>query len=47
LLAVWYRIEVKPSPSIDMSNPAFCSAAAFFDTLLPDPDRLGRSAARP
>jgi hypothetical protein len=29
LLAFWYWIEVKPSPSIDMSNPASRSAAAL------------------
>ena len=29
LLAFWYWIEVKPSPSIDMSKPASRSAAAF------------------
>src|ERR671915_580839 len=29
LLAFWYWIEWKPSPSIDMSNPASRSAAAF------------------
>src|SRR5947208_1037973 len=29
LFAFWYWIEVKPSPSIDMSKPASRSAAAF------------------
>src|SRR3954452_7779300 len=29
LLAFWYWIEAKPSPSIDMSKPASRSAAAF------------------
>src|SRR3954469_3682309 len=29
LLAFWYWMEMKPSPSIDMSNPASRSAAAF------------------
>src|SRR3954469_5557648 len=29
LLAFWYWIEAKPSPSIDMSNPASRRAAAF------------------
>ena len=29
LLAFWYWIEVKPSPSIDMSKPASRRAAAF------------------
>ena len=29
LLAFWYWIEVKPSPSIDMSKPASRSASAF------------------
>src|SRR2546423_12919885 len=29
LLAFWYWMEVKPSPSIDMSNPASRSAAAL------------------
>ena len=29
LLAFWYWIEVKPSPSIDMSNPASRRAAAL------------------
>ena len=29
LFAFWYWIEVKPSPSIDMSNPASRSAAAL------------------
>src|SRR4051794_27201289 len=29
LLAFWYWIETKPSPSIDMSNPASRSAAAL------------------
>src|ERR687895_473634 len=33
LLAFWYWIEVKPSPSIDMSNPASRSAAAFSSSL--------------
>ena len=32
LLAFWYWIEVKPSPSIDMSKPASRSAAAFFSS---------------
>src|SRR5512147_1687534 len=29
LLAFWYWIDVKPSPSIDMSNPARARASAF------------------
>ena len=29
LFAFWYWIEWKPSPSIDMSNPASRSAAAL------------------
>src|SRR3981081_1397188 len=29
LLAFWYWIDLKPSPSIDMSKPASRSAAAF------------------
>ena len=33
LLAFWYWIEVKPSPSIDMSKPASRSASAFFSSL--------------
>src|SRR5215217_3508430 len=33
LLAFWYSIEVKPSPSIDMSNPASRSAAALSSSL--------------
>src|SRR5918999_546347 len=33
LLAFWYWIEVKPSPSIDMSNPASRRAAAFSSSL--------------
>ena len=33
LLAFWYWIEVKPSPSIDMSNPASRSAAALSSSL--------------
>src|SRR5215218_3330312 len=33
LFAFWYWIEVKPSPSIDMSKPASRSAAAFFSSL--------------
>ena len=33
LLAFWYWIELKPSPSIDMSKPASRSAAAFFSSL--------------
>ena len=33
LLAFWYWIEVKPSPSIDMSKPASRSAAAFSSSL--------------
>src|SRR4051795_9486579 len=33
LFAFWYWIEVKPSPSIDMSNPASRSAAAFSSSL--------------
>src|ERR671933_972680 len=33
LLAFWYWIEWKPSPSIDMSNPASRSAAAFSSSL--------------
>src|ERR1044072_8510404 len=32
LLAFWYWIEVKPSPSIDMSKPASRRAAAFFSS---------------
>src|SRR5215213_4503913 len=32
LFAFWYWIEVKPSPSIDMSKPASRSAAAFFSS---------------
>ena len=32
LLAFWYWIEVKPSPSIDMSKPASRSALAFFSS---------------
>src|ERR687887_1193730 len=33
LLAFWYWMEWKPSPSIDMSNPASRSAAAFSSSL--------------
>src|SRR5689334_20498844 len=33
LLAFWYWIEVKPSPSIDMSNPASRRAAALSSSL--------------
>src|SRR5919199_690328 len=33
LLAFWYWIEVKPSPSIGMSKPASRSALAFFSSL--------------
>ena len=33
LLAFWYWIEKKPSPSIDMSNPASRSAAALSSSL--------------
>src|SRR5215218_1206145 len=33
LLAFWYWIEVKPSPSIDMSKPASRRALAFFSSL--------------
>ena len=33
LFAFWYWIEVKPSPSIDMSKPAWRSASAFFSSL--------------
>ena len=33
LLAFWYWIDVKPSPSIDMSKPASRSALAFFSSL--------------
>jgi hypothetical protein len=33
LLAFWYWIDVKPSPSIDMSKPASRSAAAFSSSL--------------
>ena len=33
LLAFWYWIEKKPSPSIDMSKPASRSAAAFSSSL--------------
>ncbi len=33
LLAFWYWIEWKPSPSIDMSNPALRSAAALSSSL--------------
>src|SRR3954470_5056946 len=33
LFAFWYWIEVKPSPSIDMSNPASRSAPAFSSSL--------------
>ena len=33
LLAFWYWIEVKPSPSIDMSKPASRSAPAFSSSL--------------
>ncbi len=33
LLAFWYWIEVKPSPSIDMSKPASRSALAFSSSL--------------
>src|SRR4029079_18705524 len=33
LFAFWYWIEVKPSPSIDMSNPASRSAAALSSSL--------------
>src|SRR5215217_7486360 len=33
LLAFWYWIERNPSPSIDMSNPASRSAAAFSSSL--------------
>src|SRR3954451_16116326 len=33
VLAFWYWIEVKPSPSIDMSKPAWRNASAFFSSL--------------
>src|SRR5215218_10431380 len=33
LLAFWYWIDVKPSPSIDMSNPASRRAAALSSSL--------------
>src|SRR3954454_12557455 len=33
LLAFWYWIEVKPSPSIDMSNPARARASALSSSL--------------
>src|SRR6202790_4464996 len=33
LLAFWYWIDLKPSPSIDMSNPASRSAAALSSSL--------------
>src|ERR671916_2570347 len=33
LLAFWYWIEMKPSPSIDMSKPASRRALAFFSSL--------------
>src|SRR5215212_9274229 len=33
LLAFWYWIDVKPSPSIDMSKPASRRALAFFSSL--------------
>src|SRR6202030_2219399 len=33
LLAFWYWIEKKPSPSIDMSKPASRSAAALSSSL--------------
>ena len=33
LLAFWYWIEVKPSPSIDMSKPASRRAAALSSSL--------------
>src|SRR3954468_7244859 len=33
LFAFWYWIDVKPSPSIDMSNPASRSAAALSSSL--------------
>src|SRR3954449_13180224 len=33
LLAFWYWIELKPSPSIDMSKPASRRAAAFSSSL--------------
>src|SRR3954451_22040058 len=33
LLAFWYWIEVKPSPSIDMSKPASRRALAFSSSL--------------
>src|SRR4051812_32247725 len=33
LFAFWYWIDVKPAPSIDMSNPASRSAAAFSSSL--------------
>src|SRR3954452_18514385 len=33
LLAFWYWIDVKPSPSIDMSNPARARASAFSSSL--------------
>src|SRR6187200_2447294 len=33
LLAFWYWIEVKPSPSIDMSKPARASASALSSSL--------------
>src|SRR6201991_4146393 len=33
LLAFWYWIEWKPSPSIDMSKPASRRALAFFSSL--------------
>src|SRR5215213_6355405 len=32
LLAFWYWIEMKPSPSMDMSKPASRSALAFFSS---------------
>ncbi len=32
LLAFWYWIDLKPSPSIDMSKPASRSALAFFSS---------------
>src|SRR3712207_1090875 len=33
LFAFWYWIDVKPSPSIDMSNPARARAAALSSSL--------------
>ena len=40
LLAFWYWIEVKPSPSIDMSKPASRSALAFFSSFGLAPDEV-------